>query len=187
MPHTSCSNSADGQLTWSHGSGGLQHRQQVLHEVRQVGHDLLTCARPSHYCHAHREHVTGTRTSMPCQDSSWNIIIIMYLYYALISVLNPHRAQSCQNNLGEILYGNTHMHACKHAHPPKLTVLGVRVWALTEILNKHFQGVVALGQPTGIFVSLLCCLSQVLKQKRQQLGCILCYIRLKKKYRAIKT
>ena len=147
MPHTSCTNSADGQLPWSHGSGGLQHRQQVVHQVRQVGHDLLTCARPSHYFHAHAEQITRTRTSTPCQDSSRNIIIIMYAYYALINALNTHVTHMTLNaifythiehspiKICEILYSNTHMHACTHTHPNEQFLVSECVHLLRFSIN----------------------------------------------------
>ena len=55
------------------------------------------------------------------------ILIIMYIYHALINALSTHimhinlntiyvrRGQSYQNNLHKALYGNTHMHARIHA------------------------------------------------------------------------
>ena len=64
---------------------------------------------------------------MPCQDSSRNIIIIRYIYHALINVLNTHVTHINLNAIFythvehspiKIIYVRYYMetHTCMHAH-----------------------------------------------------------------------
>ena len=74
-----------------------------------------------HICLPHLTQLTG--------HTCLALIIITYIYHELISALSVHtihinlntifytrRAQSYQNNLHKVLYGNTHTHTHTHTH-----------------------------------------------------------------------
>ena len=77
------------------------------------------------------QHVSHPGEGCPvsfCMYALQLIIIIRYIYHALINALSSpvihinlnilyvHRGQSYQISLHKALYGNAHTHACTHAH-----------------------------------------------------------------------